>query len=139
MSENKVIAKDSFRKEAFGILIILLCEFIFGIYTTLYVHFPEAASSKQLWRFSSTVPILNIHMILGLLITVGLIQFFVRSLIKKSKKWIIISTVSSVGVIASTIGGLQFIPTQSDLYSFIMSLGFAVALGSLVWGMFTSN
>ncbi|MEI6533377.1 MAG: hypothetical protein WCO06_06065 [Candidatus Roizmanbacteria bacterium] len=127
------------RKFAFGMLVVLLGEFLFGIYTTLYVHFPENASTKELWKFSSQDLYLNIHMILGVLITIGAIIFFIRVITKKQNNWLLSSVIALLGIVIATIGGIQFVPTQLDIYSIIMSVGFTIALGGYLWGIYTNS
>ena len=127
---------QSFRSQAFGMVIFLLVEFIFGMYTTLYVHFPEKASVKESWMFSSKQMILNIHMMLGLLIVIGALVFFISAIVAKQSLWIVSTTVAIIGILLAVLGGVVFIPTQTDLYSFLMSIGFTLSVAAYGWGLY---
>jgi len=139
MSKNDEKKVQSLRTHAFGMVTLLMAEFIFGIYTTLYVHFPEKASTRELWMFSSKQIILNIHMTLGILIAIGALEFLIRAIIAKQSLWIISTILGLVGIVIAVFGGLIFIPTQSDSYSFIMSIGFSLSIAAYGWGLFANK
>ena len=120
-------------------LFVLLAEFVFGIYTTFFLHFPESATARELWKFSSQDMVLNIHMILGLIIVLGTAGFCLRVIVKKQQAWLASAVLALIGVVLATYAGFMFIPSQADSYSFLMGLGFAIAIGGYGWGLFKSK
>ena len=126
-------------RQGFGMCIALSLEFILGITTTFFVKFPDNAPKEELWKFSWTQIPLALHIIFGLIIFVGSFVLVIRSIQLKNKHWTIASLVGIIAIIGSLFGGSTFIPTQKDIYSFIMAIGFIVALVAYFWGIFASH
>ncbi len=118
---------DSLRKETIGIVVLLSLEFIFGLYTTFFVHFPEDVTAGELWRFSSHDPILAIHICLGVVIFLGSLWMVIRSSHTKSVHFLAPAVVACLGASVATFTGGKFVPTQDDSYSFLMGVGFLIA------------
>ncbi len=129
----------SFRKEAFGMILVILAEFLLGIYTTFFVHFPEGATEMELWTFSEREMILSAHIILGVILTIGTVRFFIRVLRQKQPSWTASATTAFIGVLLATTTGFIFIPTQNDLYSLLMGVGFSVAIAGYGWGIYRNE
>jgi hypothetical protein len=131
--------KDPFKAQAIGLIVSLTAQYLLGMYANLFVEFPENASEGQLWEFSwSQIP-LALHIIVGLLLTIGATALIARAIKTKNKIWIKSSVVGAVGIIVAAYAGARFIPTQQDFYSYLMSVGFIIAYAAYFWGLYKSR
>lgn len=131
--------KNKFSRESKAMIIFLLLEFLLGIYTAIFLTFPENASKSDLWKFASRDMVLNLHMIIGIIIAFGAISYFIRAIINKEPNHIYSSLVASLGVCLATYGGFMFVPLQNEVYSFIMSIGFVIAIIGYGWGILNTK
>ena len=131
--------KNPLALHALGLIIGLVLEYLLGMTTNLYVHFPEGVQGGAAWEFAwSQIP-LALHIILGLLLFVGAVALAIRSTRSRNKVWIRASGLGLLAIFLSAFGGSSFIPTQKDYYSFLMSISFLVALLSYFWGIYKSK
>ncbi|MGH7141395.1 MAG: hypothetical protein ACREGH_02055 [Minisyncoccia bacterium] len=126
----------SLRINGMFLLGVLVVQYALGMYVNLFVSFPQNATGGQLWEFDWSQPPLASHTMLAFLIFLGAIVFCVRAMLYKQKKWIVGSVIGLLGVLAAGGSGATFVPTQTDLYSFSMSLCFLVAFASYCWVLF---
>lgn len=127
--------KNKFYKESLGMILILFLEFILGIYTTLFLSFPENSSKSALWKFASSDNILNLHMILGIALVIGAVNYLIRAIIYKQSNQIYSALTATLGVCLATYGEVMFVPSQKEIYSFIMSIGFVIAIVGYGYGL----
>ena len=134
--ENKEL---SLRKHSFGMIVALAVQYLLGIVTNLFVTFPDSSNDKELWEFARTQIPLVLHIVVGFLLLFGSMALFIRSNKYKYRTWQISSGINLIAVLAAFIMGVKFIPSQSDTYSFLMAVGFIVAVLSLGWGIYSST
>ena len=130
--------KSSLNKYAIVLIIILIVQYLLGMFTNSFVQFPQGKNEGQLWEFAwSQIPIAA-HIIVGSLLLFGAIIFVIRSIRQKNKSWITASIIGGVGILISGMSGAFFISTQQDIYSYLMSIFFLVAFISYGWGLYSS-
>ena len=113
-------------------LLVLVLEYILGMYTALFVQFPDSLVNGNAWSWSmSQSPVIMAHVFLGTLLVVGSLLALGFSIASKSKIAIRASVVGLVAILIAYLSGSTFLANvQSDGYSFSMSLGFLGALFS---------
>lgn len=114
---------------------ILMVQYLLGMATNLFVQFPQSQNASQLWEFAWKQLPLASHIITGIALLIGAVVLLIQSIKKRQRKWILVSTIGLVSIIVAGYSGATFIPTQINIYSFIMSLGFIIALLSYVFGV----
>ena len=116
--------------------VLLVIQFLFGMYINLYVKFPTGGPAEY-WKFAwHTWPVV-FHIILGTLILLFSINSLVRAIRLKNRHWIKFISLGVAAMLLSVIGGETFITTQNELASYGMSFGFLVGLLALNWGLYT--
>jgi hypothetical protein len=118
---------------------MLVVEYLIGMYVNLFVQFPNDASTEQLWHFAWRQPFLVAHIILSVLLFVGSVVLLIRAIRYRSILWRTPSILGLLGVFLATLGGELFTSTQTDAYSYIMSIGFILALCSYGWGLMATR
>jgi hypothetical protein len=124
------------RINAAFLLSALVVQYLLGMYVNLFVAFPSSATEQQLWEFAWSQPALAAHIILAILILLGAIVLCTRAIFGKNRQWIVASSVGLIATLAAGASGVVFIPLQSDVYSYVMSLMFLIAILSYAWAMF---
>jgi hypothetical protein len=120
----------AFRITVLLTLIALVLEFILGIYTNLFVEFPDSLVNGNGWAWSmSQSPILVAHVLLGTLLLAASLLALGLGISLKSKTAIGSSAAGLVMMGLAYLSGSAFLTNiQVDGYSFSMALGF---MGSL--------
>ncbi len=120
-----------FRTQAVLIIITLAAEFILGMYTSLFVEFPDTLVNGNAWSWSMQAsPIILAHMLLGSLMLLVALSMVVFGGIARSQSAVVASVVGLVFMGVAYFSGASFLANVSDdRYSFLMALGF---LGSLL-------
>jgi hypothetical protein len=127
------------KKHAGGLLIALTLQYILGMITNLFVKFPKINSEGKIWEFAwSQLPLAG-HIIIGLLILFGSLILMIRAILSKNMIWRTASVIGFIAVLLSGVSGATFVVSQSDGYSFSMSVGFIVAFIAYFWGIATVN
>jgi hypothetical protein len=129
----------SLRIQGMFLLGALLIQYALGMYVNLFISFPQNVTEGQLWEFAWSQKPLAAHILLAILILLGAIVALVRAVLYKHKKWIIANSIGLVGVLAAGASGAVFIPSQTNAYSYSMSLAFLVAILSYAWGLLGSK
>jgi hypothetical protein len=131
--------KDPLRIQGHVLLGILILQYLFGMAANLFVQFPNTTSQSALWDFTKSQALLVIHMILGILLFVGACVFAIRAAQSRNKQWIISAGVGLFAVFIAVAAGAQFIPTQQDVYSYVMATAFIVAIIAYGWGIYKAR
>ena len=132
-------ALRSLRINSIALIIMLILQYILGMIINMYVSFPDTKVAGQLWEFAwSQIPIAA-HIILAILILIGAIVLCIRSARNKNRTWFRASGFGLLFVFIAGFSGAQFIATQNDALSFVMSLSFIFAIGSYVWGLYVTK
>lgn len=139
MAQESQTEVRSLRMHAIGMIFLLTLLYLFGMFTALFVSFPQGKSDGQLWQFSMKQLPLATHIVLGILLLLGTIALIIRSFVRESNVWILSSIIAGIGVLLAIIGGMVFIPTQKDVYSFVMAVSFLISLFAYFWGIYASK
>jgi heme A synthase len=120
----------AFRLHALLTLIALVLEFILGMYTALFVEFPESLINGNAWGWSMTQsPVLLSHIILGTLMLLMSLSAFSFSIRTKNRTAIVTAVIGLIMVGIAFLSGSAFLSDiKQDGYSFSMSLGFIGAM-----------
>jgi hypothetical protein len=117
----------------------LVLQYLLGMYVDLFVPFPEGLAPDQLWAFSWSEPALAAHIVLATLLLLGAVVLCIRALLRRDNVWIIASVTGLAALIAAGLSGAQFIPTQNDVFSYLMAVTFIVAILAYGWGIYASH
>jgi hypothetical protein len=133
---------------AFVGLLLLLVEFLFGMLVNLFVALP----SPQPWTTSSTsgnmqqglawsleqtsMPMLLLHVVLGLLLVLIALALLVLSLIARQGTWVAVSLLAAAGMVIATLSGASFVESGVAASSLAMTLGFLLALIAYALGLY---
>lgn len=128
--------KDPLKIQSYFILGFLVLQFLFGMFANLFVQFPNTRNEGVLWKFAGQQVSVAAHMFIALLLLIGGIVLLIRVIRKKDKQWIIAASVGLFALIIATFAGVQFIPTQQNVYSYIMAIAFLIAFVSYGWGLY---
>jgi hypothetical protein len=112
------------RLSSFGLVTMLILEFILGTIYSLYGTAP--APHKSIGLFSS--PDLALHVILGILLFLAAVMQVVRSVATRHRLAVSLSAVGLVAIIGAGFAGLGFTGSGANGASLGMALLFAVAL-----------
>jgi hypothetical protein len=127
------------RIHAFFLIGFLVGEYLLGMLTNLFVMLPEAQTGSQQWEFARTQPLVMAHIILGLLLLIGSIILYIRAIRAKSQTWKIASGIGLGSILLAIVAGSEFITSQQDYYSLVMSLLFIVAVAAYGWGIYITK
>ena len=116
----------------------LVVQYALGMYVNLFVAFPDSATEGQLWEFAWSQKPLAAHIILAILILLGAIVLCIRAARSKNRRWIISSFVGLLAILAAGASGAIFIPSQTDAYSYVMSVMFLIAIFAYGWPLVAS-
>jgi heme A synthase len=133
------ITDKGLKKQAFGLITGLSLQYLLGMYTNLFVQFPEHGNPGQYWEFAWKQLPVALHILLALGLLIGAIGLLIRSIKQKNKKWIITAAVGAITILAAGLSGARFIPSQEDILSFSMAVAFIIAILSYCWGIYTSS
>jgi hypothetical protein len=108
----------------------LVLEFVLGIYTALFVQFPDTLVNGNGWGWSMAgSPVIIAHVILGSLLFLCAIFAVIFGLTSRDKAAILWSLIGLVMIGLAYFSGSIFLSNVSDNnYSFLMALGFMGAL-----------
>ena len=136
---NKLL--KAFRLSILITLILLIAEFVLGMYTTLFIEFPDSLNNGNAWTWSfSQSPVIQSHVYVGTLLFVISLVALGLSFASKSKPGIITAVLGLVLILVSYVSGSAFLSNvQDDAYSFWMALGFIGALVTYAVGYYLTR
>jgi hypothetical protein len=107
-------------------LLALVLEFILGMYTSLFVEFPDSLSNGDAWGWSmAQSPVITAHVVLGSLLVVASLAALGFGIALKNRSAIASTAVGLLlMLIAYLSGGVFLSNVQMDAYSFLMALAF---------------
>lgn len=127
-----------------GMLVLLALQFVFGMIANLFVTIPAShpgssgsdylsqSASSLGWALSNSGGVIEAHAGFALLIVIGMIALFIRTLPTHKKSLIWLSLVAALAAIGAFMNGLSFVDYGHDFSSLIMALCWLVAVLSLV-------
>jgi hypothetical protein len=116
------------RRSNFGLLIMLIVEFVLGMIYNLYGTAPT--STKSIGLFSS--PDLALHVVLGILLFLAAVGQLVQAIRFRHALSLWLSAVGLLSILGAGFAGLGFTGSGANGASLGMSLAFAVALACYV-------
>jgi len=112
------------RGSSFGLVAMLVIQFILGMIYNLYGTAPT--SKKSIGLFSS--PVIALHVILGILLFLAAVAQVIRAVGARHRLTIWLSAIGLVSIIGAGFSGLGFTGSGAASASLGMSLAFALAL-----------
>ena len=112
-------------------LLALLAEFVLGIYTALFVEFPDSLVNGNAWGWTMTsCPVIQMHVFLGTLLVLLALVALGLGIADHNRSEIITSVLGLLLILAAWLSGGAFLSNvaQDDL-SFSMALSF---MGSML-------
>jgi hypothetical protein len=125
---------------------VLLVQFLLGMHVNLYVKtLPLGGHAsagmmgggmmggefmKAMSRAMSGSSTLMLHMMMGWLLVILAAAALVAALLARRKEAIALSALGLVAIVVAGYGGLQFMVSGHDGYSYLMATGSIVAMGS---------
>jgi hypothetical protein len=131
-----LIVNKGLRTQAIVIIYLLAVQYILGMAANMFVKFPETGTEGQMWTAAWSQLPSALHIILGLGLFIGAVVLAIRSARAKNQGWIRASGFGLLFIFLAVFGGSRFIPTQNDLYSFLMALSFLGAFISYSLGIY---
>ena len=126
--QDQAVRLARLRGASFGVVVMLIAQFILGMIYNLYGTVPTSA--KPVGLFSS--PDLALHVVLGILLFLAAIAQLVRAIGTRHKLSIWLSALGLLSILGSGIAGSGFTRSGASGASLGMSLAFATALACYV-------
>ena len=122
--QDQAVRLVRLRGSSFGVVVMLIVQFILGMIYNLYGTAPT--STKSIGLFSS--PDIALHVILGILLFLAAVGQLVRAIGARHALSIWLSAIGLVSILGAGFAGLGFTGSGAAGASLGMSLAFAVAL-----------
>ena len=122
--QDQAIRLARLRGASFGVVVMLIVQFILGMIYNLYGTAPT--STKSIGLFTS--PDIALHVILGILLFLAAVGQLVRAIGARHALSIWLSAIGLVSILGAGFAGLGFTGSGAAGASLGMSLAFAVAL-----------
>ena len=122
--QDQAIRLARLRGASFGVVVMLIVQFILGMIYNLYGTAPT--STKSIGLFSS--PDLALHVIVGILLVIAGIGQLIRAVGTRHKLSMWLSALGLLSILGAGFAGLGFTGSGAAGASLGMSLAFAVAL-----------
>ena len=121
-----------FRSLTLATLCSLLLEFILGMYTALFVEFPDILVNGNGWAWSMKAsPVIMAHVMLGSLLVLLTLATVIFGFVSRSKPAAVWSVTGFLMTMVAYASGSIFLSNVAeDNYSFLMALGFMGALAA---------
>jgi uncharacterized BrkB/YihY/UPF0761 family membrane protein len=120
------------RRRTLQTLVLLMVEFLLGAATSLYVTIPthhQGAGStlgSLLWSFASGLPLLVVHVVVGMLLLVSGIELVMHAVRGGRRATVWLAALGLAGILLAAIAGAVFVSDGQNAGSMLMSVGFAV-------------
>ena len=127
------------RLRRLGLMMIgsLLIEFLLGMANTFWLETPESGSG---WSGSSPMWLVIVHIVWGTLVLLLGLWIVIVARKGKSRTWLNLGGLGFVGIFISFAAGNTFMnDVSSDVSSFVMSVGLAIALFFYSFALFKKD
>jgi len=123
----------------------LVVQFLLGMQVNLYVHtfsiegtggsggMMGGGMMRAMSRAMSGSSTLMLHMMLGWLLVILALASLLGAAVVRNRPATVLAAVGLGGILLAGYGGLQFMVTGHDGYSFLMATGFIVAVAAYFW------
>jgi hypothetical protein len=133
------MSKDQLQTQSYVIMGILILQYLFGMAVNLFVQFPDSKNEGQLWEFAQSQWYLIVHIFFALGLLISGVVLLIRAIRRKDRNWIIAGGVGLFWILVAFMSGVQFVPTQQDVYSYVMAAAFILAVASYGWGLYKAK
>jgi hypothetical protein len=116
--------------------ILLVIQFLLGMYNNFYVNFPKTGFLND-WKFAARSIPEALHILNGLIIVILTFITLIRAIRMKNRHLISVGIIGAFTMLLATIGGILYVSTQNDLWSYVMSIGFLIGILNLNIGVLT--
>jgi hypothetical protein len=131
-------------------LSLLLVQFLAGMFVNLYVGIPPNHSGASaapiagallgvVWAIVAGGPALAFHTVLGLLLTTGSLALLVIAITAGRRALVATTAVGLLGVLGAGLNGIGFLNYGIDKATYLMSVGFSVAVAAYVATLFFAS
>jgi hypothetical protein len=136
---------------AIVMLLLLLAQFLFGMFVNLYVGIAQSHPGTSLpvisgalvgvaWAITAGGPALALHTALGLLLMVGSFALLAVAIVSGRRRALVTTTVVGlIGVLGAGSSGIGFLNYSVDKATYLMSVGFSVAVAGYVATLFFAS
>jgi hypothetical protein len=136
--------RRAFRGNSLGLIMMLLVQYGFGVWTNLYVILPRSDNGKSTFSaFSAAVTgnsiVLVVHALLGTLLIVSALAALVRAIQLRRSLWIGLTLIGLLAILAAWASGARFVGHSASSASFSMAVATGVALFSYALVVFVSG
>lgn len=119
------------------VLGLLAVQFALGMDVNLFVHLPGTGNSVGMRGMMGAMagsPALMVHMMLGFLLAILALVAVLTAATTGRGSVLVSSIVGALGIVVAGLGGIRFMMYgQGNLASFVMAIGFLVALLAFVF------
>ena len=113
-----------------GLLGLLGVQFLLGMAVNLFVPIPSAGAGMA--EMMGNGPLVGLHMMLGMILAAGAV-LGVATALPSGPRTTACAAIALGGILAGGLGGLAFLMGgQSNGASYLMAIGFVVAVGGYV-------
>lgn len=117
------------RRGSLAVLVLLVAEYVFGMYVTLYATVPRADHGRGLGSAITNGPaILSVHAALGLLLGLGALAVLVQAIIARHLAAIAASALGLLALAFASVTGASFTSSGTTADSMAMAVLTGVAL-----------
>jgi hypothetical protein len=117
------------RRASLVVLVLLLAEYVLGMYVNLYVTVPAADHGHSVGGAIANGPvILSAHAVIGLLLGLGALAVLVLSVIARRPSVIVVSVVGLIALAVASMAGSSFTSSGDSADSMAMSVMTGVGL-----------
>lgn len=131
-------------------LALLLVQFVVGMFVNLFVGIPPGnpgatvvfvlgAVPGMAWAVRAGGPALAFHTVLGLLLAANAVLVLVLAIKSGQRPLIAGAIFGLLGIVGAGLAGIDFLNYLVDRATFLMSVGFSVAVGAYVFTLFTAT
>ena len=140
MTETQVVTTETTeRLRRLGLMMIgsLLIEFLGGMANTFWLETPESGSG---WDGSSPMWLVMVHIVWGPLVLLLGLWIIIVARKGKSRTWLNLGGLGFVGIFIAFAAGNTFMnDVSSDISSFVMSVGLAIAVFFYSFALFKKD
>lgn len=117
------------RRASLAVVVLLLAEYVLGMYVNLYVTVPAADHGHSVGSAISNGPvILSAHAVIGLLLGLSALAVLVLSVVARRPSVIAISVVGLIALAVASLAGSSFTSSGQAAESMAMSVMTGVGL-----------
>ena len=116
--------------------VLLVIQFILGMYNNLYVTFPKTGFLND-WKFAGRSVTEGLHILVGTIIVVLTFVTLASAIRTKNRHMLTVGIIGGFAMLLAFIGGILYVSTQNDIWSYAMSIGFLIGILNFNIGVLT--